>query len=141
MPYDVMISYSRIDNEIAETVFRSLRSHGLTCWKAPQSLVPGTDWREEILQAIANTRVVVLLLSRHANGSKHVPREVHHARKVGCNVLPVLIEEVEPAGKLAYDLEELHWLNASSPPLESHLPKLDVSGVFHSSPRRDGRRL
>ncbi|MBV8277732.1 MAG: TIR domain-containing protein, partial [Verrucomicrobia bacterium] len=120
----VFISHSSKDQEVADTVRLHLESAGLTCWIAPRDIEPGADWTEGIMRGIASSRAFVLVFSRHANDSEHVRREVGEAFSLHLPVIPFRTETVEPRAGLRYFLESVHWLDASKPPLQQHLPAL-----------------
>ena len=124
MAAKVFISYSSKDREIADAICQHLESTGVPCWIAPRDIEPGADWTEGILQGIASSRLFVLVFSGHANDSEHVQREIGRACSLRLPVLPVRTEAVEPRNSLGYFLQTVHWLDATKPPLERHLPVL-----------------
>ena len=67
---------------------------------------------------------MVLVLSPYANRSEHAPREVALAAKRGIPIIPFRVENVDPSEALAYYLSNVHWLDAFSPPVSRHLPRL-----------------
>jgi hypothetical protein len=69
---------------------------------------------------------MVVVLSGAANGSRQVIREVERAVANDVVVIPFRIESVEPTGAMAYFLASEHWLDAMTPPLESHIAQLVV---------------
>jgi TolB-like protein/Tfp pilus assembly protein PilF len=124
MAVKVFISHSSKDREIADAICRHLESTGVSCWIAPRDIEPGADWTEGILQGIASSRLFVLVFSGHANNSDHVNREVGRACSLHLPVLPFRTEAVEPRNSLGYFLQTVHWFDATSAPLERHLPDL-----------------
>jgi TolB-like protein/lipoprotein NlpI len=120
----VFISYSSKDKETADTICRHLESAGVPCWIAPRDIEPGADWTEGILRGIASSRLFVLVFSGHANDSEHVGREVRRAFSLHLPVIPFRTEPVEARDILGYFLESVHWLDATKPPVEQHLPVL-----------------
>ncbi len=124
MAHDVFISYSSKDKPVADAAVAVLEGRGVRCWVAPRDILPGEDWGESIVDAISQSRALVLIFSEHANESKQIKREVELAVDGGIAVLPVRIEDVQPARSLAYFLSTPHWLDAFTPPLEKHLTYL-----------------
>ena len=94
------------------------------CWIAPRDARPSQRFTESIGQAIEESRLVVLLLSSHANVSAHVKLEIEIAMEAGILIIPFRIENVFPRGSLEMHLSRMHWLDALTPPLESHLKRL-----------------
>ena len=124
MPYDVFISHSNSDKLVADAVCSRLESAGVRCWIAPRNINPGEGWSAAILRGIEACRLMVLVFSDDANQSAHVRREVAHACDHELIVIPMRIKDAMPRGDLRYYLNELHWLDALTPPLEKHLETL-----------------
>jgi hypothetical protein len=123
-PHDVFVSYSTNDKLVADAIVSRLEQAGIRCWVAPRDIVPGQLWGEAILRAIEGTRLMVVVVSGAANGSRQVVREVERAVANDVVVIPFRIESVEPTGAMAYFLASEHWLDAMTPPLESHISQL-----------------
>ncbi|HEV2364202.1 MAG TPA: toll/interleukin-1 receptor domain-containing protein [Caulobacteraceae bacterium] len=124
MAHDVFISYSSADKATADRLCHALEAKGLRCWIAPRDVAAGADWQEAIMTALAAAPAMVLVFTDHANGSAHVRREVSAALEAGAIVVPFRTEEAVPKGALKYNLINLHWLDATSPPLEAHIDAL-----------------
>ena len=60
---EVFISYASHDAAVANAVVEILERHGITCWIAPRDVVPGSLYADEIVGAINDAKVVVLVLS------------------------------------------------------------------------------
>lgn len=124
MAHDVFVSYSSKDKAVADATCALLEGKGIRCWVAPRDITPGADWGESIVDAIAASRAFVLLLSANANESPQVKREVERAVHASLPIIPVRLENVQPAKALEYFLSTPHWLDAMTPPLERHLSYL-----------------
>jgi cytochrome c-type biogenesis protein CcmH/NrfG len=124
MPHDVFISHANEDKAIADMVCATLEQQGLRCWVAPRDIQPGADWRQAILGAIRSSRAIVLVFSKHANASRHIPREVECAVEAGIPLIPFRVEDVQPQGALEYNLIGVHWLDAMTAPVEMHIRRL-----------------
>jgi hypothetical protein len=128
---EVFISYASNDLPAAEAVCAGLESEGYSCWMAPRDVTPGMDWSEQIVEALFHAGVVVLVLSSDANNSHQVKREIERAVSTGRAVIPFRIEDVPPSKSLAFFISTSHWLDAISPPLERHLPRLIAAVRSH----------
>jgi TIR domain/Sel1 repeat len=124
MAHDVFISHSVKDKTTADAVCAMLESSGVRCWIAPRDVVPGREWGEWIVEAIKECRIMVLVFTSHANESPQIRREVERAVNHGVMILPLRIEDVIPATALEYFIGNVHWLDALTPPLETHLKSL-----------------
>src|ERR1035438_640129 len=69
MAHDVFISYSAKNNTTADAVCAMLESNGIRCWIAPRDVVPGMEWGECIIDAIEQSRIMVLVFTAAANDS------------------------------------------------------------------------
>jgi hypothetical protein len=76
MTFDVYISYSWEDNMIAEKICSELEAGGIRCWIAPRDVLPGMNFTNEIVNAIDNSSIMVVVFSSHSNESPHVTREI-----------------------------------------------------------------
>ncbi|HEY1561530.1 MAG TPA: toll/interleukin-1 receptor domain-containing protein [Caulobacteraceae bacterium] len=124
MPHDVFISYSSKDKPVADRVCHALEAQGERCWIAPRDIPYGADWQEAIMSALAEASAMVLVFTGNTNESAHVRREVSAALEAGAIVIPLRTEEATPQGALRYNLINLHWMDAISPPLEAHIADL-----------------
>lgn len=126
MAHDVFISYAVEDREVADKVCDALERGGVKCWIAPRDIPVGADYEEAIMDGIASSRMLVLVLSSHSNASPHVKREIQNASAEGSKtqIIPLRIEEIEYNKALRYYLGSAQWLDASTPPLEQHLGRL-----------------
>jgi hypothetical protein len=122
--HDVFVSYSTGDKPVADAIVSRLEQAGIRCWVAPRDVIPGQVWAEAIIKAIETSRLMVVVLSGAANQSHQVIREVERAVAKDVVVIPFRIESVEPTGAMAYYLASEHWLDAMTPPLESHIAQL-----------------
>lgn len=138
MPQSVFLSYSHVDQEIAESVCARLEARGIGCWIAPRDILPGADWGASIIDAIDGARVMVLVFSAASNQSRQVRREVERAVAKAVPIIPFKIQQV-PLGKtLEYFLATTHWLDASAPPLSGHVDHLaDGVAALLAAPERD----
>jgi hypothetical protein len=124
MPHDVFISYSSKDKPVADRVCHALEAKGERCWIAPRDIPYGADWQEAIMGALGGAGAMVLVFTSNTNESAHVRREVSAALEAGAIVIPFRTEEAKPEGALRYNLINLHWMDAISPPLEAHIEGL-----------------
>ena len=122
--HDVFISYSQPDREAADLVCASLERAGVNCWIAPRDVPRGKNYDEEIVQAISDCRVLVLIFSRHSNQSRHVASEIHLALERQRIVLPLRLENQPMAAALEYQLGRVQWEDAFPPPVEQHIDRL-----------------
>ena len=124
MAHDVFISYSQPDRAAAFALAQRVEARGIRVWIAPRDVTPGADWAAEIIDAITNARLMVLVFSGNSNDSAQVRREVERAAHKQLPILPFRIEDVLPSKSLEYFLSTQHWMDAFPPPCEPHIDRL-----------------
>jgi ABC-type amino acid transport substrate-binding protein len=124
MPYDAFISYCSEDKKIADAVCGTLEANKIRCWIAPRDVGAGRTWGSAIVEAIGESAVMVVIFSKHSNGSPQVMREIERAVHKGVSIIPFRVENVVPSKDLEYFISSCHWLDAMNPPLEKHINEL-----------------
>lgn len=124
MSHDAFISYSTHDKAAADATCAALEGSGIRCWIAPRDIVPGAEWGEAIIEGINHCRVLILIFSANANDSPQIRREVERAVSKGVPIIPLRIQDIAPTRSLEYFIGTVHWLDALTPPLETHLRRL-----------------
>lgn len=109
----IFISHSSKDAAFADEVCRILEGAGHTCFIAPRDIAPGKEYAEEIMNGIAEAEVMLLLLSREANQSQHVFREVERAVSGGIPILVYKMAEFELKKSLSYFLMVNQWIDGT----------------------------
>jgi hypothetical protein len=122
--HDVFISYSSKDKTTADAVCATLEQNGIRCWIAPRDVLPGMEYAEALVEALHDSRLLVLVFSSGANASVQVRQEVERAVSSGLAILPFRIENVPPNRAMEFFISGRHWLDALTPPLEAHLQEL-----------------
>jgi predicted ATPase len=118
MAQEVFICHSSADAAVARDICDHLEGSGVGCWIAPRDPVPGIPWGQQIVNAIAAARVVLLVFSPHANDSQPVLNEVELAANRRKIILPVRIADVAPSVSLEFYLRAIHWFDAATRPLD-----------------------
>ena len=124
MVRDVFVSYSQPDYGCAMELVGRVEQEGINCWIAPRDIAPSADWAAEIIDAISNSRTMILVFSASSNDSPQVRREVERAVHKQVSILPFRIENVLPSKSLEYFLSAQHWMDAFPPPREVHYARL-----------------
>lgn len=114
----IFLSHSSKDAAVAEQICEQLEKNGTQCFIAPRNIRPGKEYAEEIINGIDESAAVVLLMSKNANSSPHVLREVEHAVSGGTPILVYKIEDVVLSKSMEYFLMTHQWV--SSKPQEDY---------------------
>lgn len=107
----IFISHSSKDFEIAEKVCDYLEKNGHKCFLAPRDIRSGQVYAQELVEAIDRSDVILVLLSKAANESPHVLREIERAVSKKIAILVYRLEEVELSKSLEYFLMTHQWIN------------------------------
>jgi hypothetical protein len=124
MAHDVFISHSSEDKAIADAICAALETKKVRCWVAPRDILPGQDWAGAIVDAIAASRVMVLIFSSKAHESEHVKKELTLAVNAKVIIVPFKLDDIPLKGMMQYYLSDTHWLDAMNPPTEQQIAKL-----------------
>jgi TolB-like protein len=124
MPHEVFLSYSAADKVTALAVLAGIEDQGIRCWIAPRDVPAGSEYGQQIVDAVKTARVVVVIFSANANASPHVRREIERAVSTERVIVPFRIENVVPTGAMEYALGNTHWLDAFAGPIEPHITAL-----------------
>ncbi|WP_370576075.1 SUMF1/EgtB/PvdO family nonheme iron enzyme [Methanomethylovorans sp.] len=126
--HDVFISFAggtrSGDYNAAMTVCNFLESRGLKCWIYSRDELKGEEFEKAILDAIRNSKVLVLIYTAKTNSSHFVEIEIRHAFRCRLPIIPFKMEDVPYNSVLDFYLTSHNWLDATIPPLEFHLQKL-----------------
>jgi len=136
---EVFISYSKDDKLQADAACVHLESFGIKCWIAPRDIHPSEDWAEAIINAMDNSKILLLIFSDKSNHSPQVRREVERAVNKGLSILPFRIEEVPLSKSMEYFISAQQWLDAFDGDMDKHLIQLGESvlrTLNHLSPVR-----
>ena len=110
MGAEVFISYSSLDRDRVMPVVESLRGNGISVWVDEGNIHAADLWSEQIVQAIADCRVMVVMLSQNSTDSHNVVKEVMLGSEQKKVLLPVYLEPADVPAKLQYQLAGIQHL-------------------------------
>ena len=94
--YDVFISYSSSDNEIASLVEAGLRKNNIErIWRDKKAIEGGDSFLEEIIKGIDNSNVFLIVLTPESEDSQWVRRELTYAISNNKTIIPYKIGKYE----------------------------------------------
>lgn len=108
----VFISYSSANKGIADATCHILEECGIPCWIAPRNIIPGKTWAGNIVQAIRDCSLMVLIYSEDSNSSSQVANEVDKAFSHGKIIIPFMVDSTPMNDDFDYYLSRKHWLVA-----------------------------
>jgi TolB-like protein/Tfp pilus assembly protein PilF len=107
----VFISYASQNAAVANSVVEALERAGLKCWIAPRNVVPGSQYADEIVSAINDAKVFVLVLSGHAAASQHVGKEIERASSKRRRIIVLRTDSAPLTRAFEYFLSESQWID------------------------------
>src|SRR4030042_1039426 len=123
MANDVFICFSSQDQAIADAVCAKLESEGVRCWISSRDM--GAGWfTQKLLDAVNQSRILVLVFSSGSNSSEYCINEVHAAFNKKLMIIPFVIDSTTPSGDMEFYLQRFQRLDAQTPPMEKHLQRL-----------------
>ncbi|MGN0786428.1 MAG: toll/interleukin-1 receptor domain-containing protein [Christensenellales bacterium] len=90
------------DHECAYMIAQKLTENGITCWIAPESIQKGADFAEEIVSAINNCEIFVLVMTKETHKSQHVRMELKFAKDRNKTIIPLQIGKFDIDDVLSY---------------------------------------
>ncbi len=138
-PEEVFVSYSRQDNDKVLELTTKLRSAGVRLWMDVRNIDGAAMWGEEIVNAVANSKILLLLVSKSAVSSQNVVKEVLLASERKGHILPVDLEPTEIPGSLKYALAGIQHIEYFRGDPDEHmksiLRSLEKLGVAVGTPQ------
>ena len=106
----MFVSHATEDAAAARAIADALKARAIDIWMAPDSIRPGQVYNEAIVAGLKSSDALCVLVSKAANASKHVQREVGLADDLGKAIVPIRIENIEPSDGLIYYLKLPQWV-------------------------------
>lgn len=110
----VFISHSSSDNVIVGKIVEELESNGMKCWLSSRDIKPGATWAASIMDGIESSSVMLLVLTKTANSSQQVSREVEEAVRLNIPIVPIIVGEFEVSKNIKYFINSHQWINVPS---------------------------
>jgi adenylate cyclase len=107
----VFVSYASPDAALANSVVNALERNEIRCWVAPRDVVPGSLYADEIVAAINDAKIVVLVLSAHSVASPHVGKEIERASSKRRRIIVLHVDTTSLTRALEYFLSESQWID------------------------------
>lgn len=106
----MFISYSRGDKRfVVERLLPKLIEQERDVWIDVEDIPPAADWRETVLEAVAQANAFVFVLSPRSLDSARCAEELERAVALKKRVIPVLCESVDHK-EVPSDLERPNWV-------------------------------
>ena len=115
MKYDIFISYSRKDSEIAEKIYQTLTEAGMSCFIDRQGISGGADFPTVLSVAILESKLLLFVASKNSYASDFTQKELTFAisEKGSQFVFPLIIDGSELPTTLRFLLININWRTLS----------------------------
>lgn len=117
--YDVFISYSRKDSEIANKICSALEKEGITYFIDRKGIGGGFEFPEVLANAICDSSLFLFLASENSYGSKFTINEVTFAfnKKSKQSILPYIIDKSQLPISLEFIFAGINWRTIKDHPV------------------------
>ena len=115
MKYDVVISYSRKDSEVAAKIYDALEAAGLQCFIDRDGISGGADFPMILAEAIMESKLLLLVASENSYQSEFTQKELTFAvsNKGSRFIFPLIVDGSKMPPKLEFLLSDINWRNLS----------------------------
>lgn len=115
---DVVVSYSSHDRQRVVQIVEYLESMGVNIWRDDNEILGGKSYGPEIVSAIRQSKVLLLMCSNASMASKNVKQEIQIAWNYGVSYLPLLLEQICYPEQVEYWLTGWEWIEILDRPFE-----------------------
>ncbi len=117
MKYDIFISYSRKDSKIADMICSALDHAGITYFIDRQGIAGGMEFPAVLADAIAGSRIFLLLASENSYESPYTNKEIYFAFNCKCMMLPYIIDGSKLPMRLQFTFADINWRTIQEHPV------------------------
>lgn len=121
--YDVFVSFSSKDKEIADNIYNKIQAINFKCFLSGKEIKAGENFADRIQDALRRSNELVLLISENSLKSPWVQRECGAAWALGIQIIPILYN-IKRDSKSYKDLFFQHLHSYSYDQLETYLREL-----------------
>ena len=126
-PPEVFVSYASRDREPVVRIVGQLEAAGVTVWRDQEMILGGGNYGPEIVAAIKNSKVLMLMCSDASMRSRNVKQEIQLAWSFERPYLPLLLDQCITTSypdQVKYWLEGCQWIPVLDLPPSSWLPQV-----------------
>lgn len=123
MNYDIFISYSRKDTEIANRICKAFDQAGITYFIDRQGIGGGMEFPTVLAEAILNCKLMLFLASKNSYNSKFTNSEVTFAfnKKSAGSIIPYIIDDSTLPPSLEFTFSSINIRTIQEHPIETTL--------------------
>ena len=122
--YDLFVSYSTQNNDVANYLVEKIEKRGYKCFIAPRNISVSSGYAEAIIEGIDTSTAILLIFSNASNNSRYVLSEIDAAASRNKPIIPVRIENIVPSGAMEFYLCTTQWMDAFPEIVDIHIDKI-----------------
>ena len=121
--YDVFISYSRKDTEIADKIVKAFENVGISCFIDRHGIGGGMEFPAVLAKAIKASEIFLFLASKNSYSSKFTQNEIVFAfnKKDKQTIIPYIIDDSTMPEEFEFTFSAINWRRMDQHPIESVL--------------------
>ncbi len=121
MTYDVFISYSRKDTDIADKICKAFDKNGITYFIDRQGIGGGLEFPAILAKGIRESKVFLFLASKNSYDSKFTQSEIVYAfnKKQKQDIIPYIIDGSSFPDELEFTFSAINWRRMDIHPIET----------------------
>ncbi|MBR2376542.1 MAG: toll/interleukin-1 receptor domain-containing protein [Clostridia bacterium] len=135
MKKDIFISYTTKDKGVADVLVEYLEGLRYSCFIAPRDIDPGKAYAANLMTAISDCKLVLLVASEAINDSEHCLNEVDVVTEKKKPILPIFIEEFSLNDDYRYYLGRKQHIFAYPESIDAYFAKI-VEGIEPYCPKK-----
>lgn len=128
-PY-IFVSYAHRDDGLAYPEIQRLNDQGFNIWY-DEGISPGSEWRSEIANAIANSRLMLFFVTAASAESEHCRKEVNFAADQQIPTIAIYLEPADLPAGLKMTLSEIQGILKYEIPEHEYRQKLNDRLVIY----------
>lgn len=137
--FDVFLAHHSADKPFVLEISTKLKQRGLKPWLDEEQIAPGQSFQQKIQQAIPTVKTAAIILGINGVGrwqEWEIQTFFHQCVQRGTTVIPILLPGVDEVPDNLPFLQQLRWINFSSP-ADSTALELLIWGITDKRPQED----
>lgn len=107
----LFVSHASDDAETVQAIVGYLERNNVACWISSRDIPPSAIYAEAITQGVRDAAACAVIVSRSANESDAMKRELELASHFKKRFIPIRIDATEPGPGLDYYLRNTQWID------------------------------
>lgn len=106
----IFISYSRVNKDKVRPFCKILEELKISYWIDIEGNYSGKNFKEEIVDAIESSSLILFFSSKESNESNNVVKEISMSVSLNKHILPIKLDDSQYAKSIRFDLSDIDWI-------------------------------